>query len=340
MVKMKTAPSGAAPALSRPFRPMLLLLGAVLLVPPAAAAAVDVPGAGGVVLNGEKIGVDQVWDEYSYQNSVRRFVHSRAVDAVDENLLSSVIEQQIRKRLLLHEAGRLGFTLEKGDAEKVRQKQVESWKGEQNFQNALRMIGVEERFILNRSEETLLIRRMLGAASKSEEGITEEVLLEHYRANPGRYLAGELPPLRYIFIPREVNSKQDGYRLVRLDIDALRQEGKIYAPLAARYSKHESAAAGGITAPGSRPPSSAGGVKECRLSPKRVDSTGVHLYFRDCRQPLPFADVQEKVREDLLAERRKEYGNELIERLRGEAEVIYLPLEGPPPLGENAGHTP
>lgn len=337
------AVAGGPPSLPGRLLPGVIALFA-LLFSPLCASAVDVPGAGGVVLNGETIGAEEIWQEYSYQNSLRKFIHNRPDDRVDEKLLGTVIEQKVRKHLLLQEARRLGYVLEEKDRAEVRRAQVEGWKGEANFRNALAMMGVEEGFILNRGGETRLINRMLDAESKAGKGITRKMLLEHYGENPGRFLSEKLSPLRYIFFPWEAGNPRNAYTLIAREAETLRNEGKSYASLPERYSKHESAAGGGIV-PGRAKGETGlplqpaeGGLKECRISSYKTDEQGMHVYLQDCRQPPPFGEVEGKVREDLVAARRAEFLSDLGTRLRDKASIAYLPLEGPPPLKGGQGH--
>lgn len=319
----------------------------LMLSPRLSSAGLDIPGSGGITVNGEQVTEMRVWQEYHYQNSVRSIIHSRDDERVDERILRSVIGQVVRKQLMLQEARRLDYTPMPGDMAEVRRIQVEQWKGERNFQSALMMLGVTEEFLLNRAAETLLIKKMAAGESKAEEGITESTLREHYRQTLGLYLPEEDPPLRYLFVPAEEAPPRAMYTRIAREAEPLSAGGAAsFAALVQSYSRHASASQGGIVpeiGPGEvglpRQPIR-GKLKECRITPYLFDTTGLHVYLRDCRGPVPFPEVREGVRRDLIDTRRSQYLRDLVVRLEGQADIRYMSLTGAIPAkpGEGKGH--
>jgi hypothetical protein len=318
----------------------------LILFPRLSAAGLEVQGSGGVAINGEQVAKEKIWQEYHFQNSARSMIHGRDAEVVDEKLLRAVIRQVTRKELLLQEARRLGYALTPEDRVTVRQRLVEQWKGEANFRTALPMLGTTEEFLLDRAGKTLVIKRMATGESKAKEGITGNELREHYRQYPARYMPEKLPPLRYIFVPAEEAPARSTYTTIAREGASLSAGGESFASMVRRYSKHESAARGGVVPEreagevGLPHQPAKGKLKPCRISPFLADSTGLSVYLRDCRVPIPFAEVREKVRADLIGTRRTQYLQDLGSRLEGQSDIRYMTLSGdiPSPAGSDGKH--
>jgi len=320
------------------------LLTAVLLAPPRpAAGAVDVPGAGGVRVNGTLISQERIWAEYNFQIGVRSFIHAKAHDEVDTDLLRSVIKQAANRELLDQESRRLGYGLSEEERAGVYRTQVESWKGEARFKTAAVMMGVSEEFLLRRGESSLRREKLARGETGGQAEGSEEELRGHYEANVGSYLPEQPPPMRYIFVPAGAGKslRSIAGEIIR-EADALRRSEKGYISVVERYSRHESAARGGVVPEkprgGEGLPLQPSKLKECRLF-AREDGEGLHVYLRDCRRPLSFDEARSRVVEDIRRERTAIFLRDTLSRLRKEGEMIYLPLSGePPPRPGTGGH--
>lgn len=323
--------------------PAAAVLGLILLTAASGLqAATSVPGAGGAVVNGEKLAAETVWQEYSYQNVIRNFIHTKPDGGIDEGLLQSVIRQVVRKELLLQEARRRGYSLDEDAGAAIRQQEVERWRSEENFVQVLAMMGVAEEFILNRAAGRMLVEKMIAADSEADKSVAEKDVRSHYDSNLGRYLSRDEPPLRYLFVSRETGHPFVMYGKIAREADALRTKGDTFAAVVEAYSEHATASAGGIVPEiektGTGLPLQPVTLKECRFSSFRPHETGLHMFLRDCRQPLPYAEVREQVRQDLIAARRSRYLHNLTEDLESRAAVELLPLQGEPPVRTGSGH--
>lgn len=301
--------------------------------PAKAPAVVEVPGAGGVLIDGILLPPERVWSEYRFQYCARAMIHAKPADAVDEKLLAAVVEQVIGSELLLREATRRGIAPAPGEEAAVRAIEVERWRGEEKFRTACRLLQVDEPFLIARGVRQQRVEALAVRDAGAEENLTEEALQQHYLSHRGEYLPKELPPVRYLFVPDGPGFKE----LVQKITDeayALGGRGESFGPLVQAYSRHASAAQGGIVPesaaaaeplPFSPPP---GALKECRFR-GFPDSAGYHFYLRDCRQPPPLAEIREKIRASLVAERRRAWVADLAAALRSKAKLAYL--TGPPP---------
>jgi len=117
-------------------------------------------------------------------------------------------------------------------------------------------------------------------------------------------------PRRYLFVPVSAGTLAEIYRVMIATRGPTRCARRTRAsPLsfAALVSTHESARArrsgprgGGRRAPplpSSRRPVNRRSAGSANIS---HGPAGLHLYFRDCRQPLPYEQVRERVRTDLI----------------------------------------
>ena len=326
----------------RPARAAALAL-ALLLAPAAGArAADDLPGSGGIRVNGALVSAEAVWREYRFQSTLRGFIHSKPAGQIDAAMFASVTRQLVNRELLEQEAARLGLRLTDADRAEARRRQVEGWKGELNFATAARMMGVPEQFIVDRASATLLRERMAEAAVPATPAATEEQLRAYHESHGAAYLLKD-PPMRYVYILRKPGRRAPDLRLEMLvAADGLRQAGKGYASLVAQYSDHPGAAAGGAIpegAPG-RPP----GLKPGRISEVVPDDAGWHFYLRDPEVAAPFEEVRARVVAEELQSRRNAWLAGVIEREAKKAAIEHLvgpPLLAPPAAAPaDAGHGP
>jgi len=321
-----------------------LALGAALCAP-AATAGAEVPGSGGVVIDGKLLPPERIWDEYRYQYCVKTMIHARPSDVVDEQVLERVVQQVVNAELLVREAARRGFALSEADRAALRAAEVKRWGTEANLRTACVLLKVDEPFLLARAARNGVVERMVEKESGAEQGITEAALRDWHRDNPGRYLPSAPPPPRYLFVPVSAGNLAEIYAKIATEADALRTANKSFASVVAAWSQHESAARGGVVPEtgGGGPPlpfqPPAGQPQECRFTNIRTDPAGLHLYFRDCRQPLPYEQVRERVRTDLIQDRRGQWLKALSEKLRTTARLEYR--VGPPtpaPAGGGGSH--
>jgi hypothetical protein len=312
------------------------LLAASLAAPALLAAAV--PGSGGVRLDGVLLPPERIWDEYRYQYCARAMIHARNTVEVDEKLLTTVVEQVLGAEMLAREAERRGHALSAAELKAVREAEVGRWRGEQQLATACKLLKVDEPFILARAARQRVIEAMAVKDSGAERGLDDQALEAAYLAHRGEYLTKELPPIRYLFVPAGPGVTNQTLKDIGAQGHELTKAGKSFVSLVERYSKHPSASAGGIVpereenGPGLpfQPPRAR--LKECRFTGE-ANAEGLHFYFRDCRQPLPYAEVREKVRASEIAERRRRWTIELLAGIKQKAKVEYLtsdkPLVGP-----------
>ncbi len=314
-----------------------------LALPCPAAGEIDVSGAGGVKVNGALISQERIWAEYHFQITLSSFMHAKNRDKIDEKVLRSIVGKAVNRELLEQEARRLGYGLTEEDHAEVRRNQVDGWKGEGNFETAVKMMGVSEDFLLRRRESSFLRGKLARGEVGNLAAASEEELRAHYDANLGSYLPEEPAPLRYLFVPAvEGRSLQGIANEILREADALRRGGKDYASVVERHSRHESASRGGVVPEvsdgGERLPQQPAKLNDCRVK-TRSDGEGLHIYLRDCRHPLPFEEVRSRVTDDLRRERERAFLRDTLSRLQKEGEIIYLPLSGePPPPPGSGGH--
>lgn len=321
---------------SRPVSPrcapaLALAVVTVLFSAASVAPAAELPGSGGVRVNGTLVSAERVWQEYRFQGTLRGFVHSRPAGEIDAPLFESVVRQLVSRELLAQEAHRLGHRLTDEDRVEARRLQVEAWKGEQNFRTAARMMGVPAEFIVERAAATLLRDKMAAAAVPDAPPSGEAQLRDYYEGHLAAYLEKN-PPLRYIYIARKEGRRApDLYKEIAVAADALRKSGKGYASLVAKYSEHPGAAAGGAVPEGA--PGRPQTLKEGRLTGFVPDEAGWHLYLRDAESAAPFDQVRDRVRRDELEDRRKRWVAGTLERLAKQARIEHLTGPPPPPPG-------
>jgi len=305
---------------------MSLLL-AVFLVVGAVAPALALPGGGGIRIDGDVIASEEVWAEYFYLDGLRKIIHARAEGAIDEAVFKNAAGQVLNRHLLAREAGRRGLALSGPERAEIRTRQVAAWKGEENFQTALSMIGISESAMLRRVGLNTLSRKLAERDLEGQGAPSEEDLRSFHRDNPQRYLPSSTT-LRYVLLPGAGAAKLE--REMFREAERLRQEAQTYETLVRRFSSHKSAARGGAVAAGDAEaaglphPALSRGLKPGRFSSRRRDEAGVHVYVRDIAVPLPFEDVRDRVRADLREKRVADRMNSLLERLRGQAGIELI----------------
>ncbi len=332
------APGGRS---SRAVPLLRMLLGILLLFGAGRAeGAVDVPGAGGIRIGSELIPAEEVWEEYRFQATLRNFIHSRPGDVVDKALLRQVVDQVTNRRILDDEARRLGYSLSPAEQEAITDRLVAEWKGEDNLRTAVLMMKVDVDFLRRRAGSKALREKMAIAEAVDPKSVTREDLHGFYEEHLGDFLATGPMPLRYLFYASsQKNELRETFRTISERANIMRERGEAFEPLIREYSSHPSAARGGVISEAEGQdelPFKPQRLKECRWSNFEIDRDGLHLYFRDCRLPLPFDEVSEEVRERYLGQKRGDYLRALIDRLQKALEIRYLPLEGeipPPPAG-------
>ena len=313
---------------------VVFALGSAFAAPTAPAGAA-VPGSGGVVIDGVLLPAERIWNEYRYQFSVRSMIHAKPAGVVDERVLERVVKQVVSAELLAREAARRQIVLSEADRAALREQEVKRWGTEANFRTACTLLNVEEPFLLARAARNSLVERMVARDSGAEKGITEATLRDWHRDNPGRYLPATAPPLRYAFVPAAAGNLAEIFAKIAGEADALRTANKSFAPVVESWSRHESAARGGIVPErgGTAPPlpfqPHEGKPAECRFTNLDTDTAGLHVYFRDCREPQPFEQVRERVQVDLVQDRRTQWLRALSEKLNKSARLEYR--VGPPP---------
>lgn len=311
-------------------------------LPAPALLAAALPGTGGARIDGVLLPPERIWDEYRFQYCSRAMIHSKPADAVDEKLLSSVIEQVIGAEMLAREALRRGHALTPAETQAAHDAEVGRWRGAEGLATACKLLKVDEPFILARAARQRLIEAMAVKDSGAERDLGEAALEASYREHLGDYLPGELPPMRYLFVPAGPGVTNETLQQIGAQGHELSKSGASFRPLVERYSKHASASAGGVVperagdAPGLPFQPVKVRLKECRFIGE-ADAQGLHFYFRDCRQPLPLAEVRGKVRERLVLERRKRWITEVLAGLKQKVKIEYLVSEKPTPEPADRG---
>lgn len=324
-----------------------IALGAVLALAAPLRAEPPLPlrGGGGVTIDGAAIPAAEVWQEYAYTHALIAVIHPKAAGTVDEKAFEKAVAGVVDRNLLARAAAGRGLAISAAERAGLRAGQVASWRGEENFGAALKILGVTEDFLQRRMEMDLLARKLVEQEALGGDLLGEESQREFYRANAGRYLAPS-SVVRYLLLPPRT---EEG-KLREIAQEALRLvgEGKDFSALVAGLSIHESAGRGGAVGGGGESASAwpyyrqlAGGLKPGRMSLQQRDAAGVHLYVRDCQLPHPFESVRDQVRADLTESLIGRSQRAWVERLRQGAAIEYLPGVPPatPPGGAPA-HAP
>ena len=305
--------------------------------------AINVPGAGGVRVNGEYAPARAIWDEYYAQIALKNFIHAGGPVKIDAALVALVVGQIVNRMLVDQEAARRGYVLTPEDEAAIRSQEQARWGGEENYRNALRMLTVTEEHQLVKARSAALRRKLIDGDAGATCAPDPETVRRYYDEHPDQFIATGKPPLRYLCVARVPGDYPlEKYGQILKEAEVLRKQGKSYADLVARHSTHPGAAGGGIVdeSAAEKLPFQPKALKTCRSSEYACDDSGLHVYLRDCSLPMPFEEAREKVRERVVRQHEDDFLKALVERLRAAARIEYEPLKGeiPPPVTAGPGH--
>ncbi|MFW6044254.1 MAG: peptidyl-prolyl cis-trans isomerase [Planctomycetota bacterium] len=182
--------------------------------------------------------------------------------------------------------------------------------------------------------ERILIQQYLGEEIKKDVSIRPSEIRRYYRQNRSRFKRPGAVVYRRITIDPELCKEgQDPRELAEWVMDKI-QDGTDFGRLADRYSVDREEYDGGLReteVPSDSPdwmpplvedmePGEVSGVLE-----KSEGYTIVKLEEVRAAGPAPLKEVQDKIRDKLLSEKREKFQTQLLKRLRDEADIEYLP---------------
>jgi parvulin-like peptidyl-prolyl isomerase len=284
-------------------------------------------------VNGEAIRREQFWSIYqSYQRA-------NPAGTVSPELGRLIVDRLVDATLLHQEALRSGIQIRDAQVDVKLEELRSQFADEDSFRKAVAIGGFDEGRLRADLRKDLAIAELVQRRIEGAIGASEEELKDWYESRRGQLQAPEEVRVSQILIPVAPDADIELKQRARTQIEecqALVQASGNFAEVARRRSQDPaSAGTGGDLGWFSRPPTGgrrlpaeleqvAFGLSAGQLSPIVVSPEGYHLVLVSERRPsrtFTFDEVRGQIRATLLEQKRQQRLAELIQQLRGRAQI-------------------
>lgn len=243
-------------------------------------------------------------------------IHSHDINLIRQNF----IIQFINEELLLSEAKRLELKIEPQLIEsEIRE--MKDGHTDMTFGTYLSSMMLTESTLREKIERRFLIEKLINSLIK-DFNVTEEELREYYNSNKSEFNAPAMCRMRQIVVKTRDEAQ---------NILAQLKKGSLFEELAQTYSEAPEGRIGGDL--GFLPENSMDepfvkwckSLKEGEISPIIESPEGYKIYKKIKRIPakeLSFDEVKERIKINILDDRREKEKNKLLRRLRAEHRIV------------------
>jgi len=258
---------------------------------------------------------------------------------VYKTLKREALDQLIEKELVWQEAQRRKIKVTQAEVDAALKELEAGYKSRDDFLRRMQNAGFDEKSYAEYIRREIAIQRCLEEAFPPAP-VTDKDIHEFYVANPDKFTRPEGVHARHILVKVAYNADAETRAKARKRIEealAKARKGEDFAALAREYSEDTSAESGGDLGAfprGRMVPEfdeAAFKLKAGEISGVVETQYGLHIIKVDEHFPekkVSEAEVREKVREYLTAQRRDQAQKDGVKALRDKAKIeVYVRLE-------------
>jgi len=311
------------------------ILSALILLCPLLAPAEVVEEIYAVV-NGEPITLSEIRNaEKGLMQDLQSRLQPEEVLKAFEEGKAGILQQLIDYKLILSQAKSRGYDV---DADLKRQvqdiKKSNNIETDEDLRKALRSSGITYEQFLEHQKAQILQQKFLYEEAFAAVSVNNGQVMEQYRAHADTFTEPARMTLNALFLDKSKHTEQELAALrdlCRSELDG----GQSFAEVCQSHSDYRNAenvatVEWGTFNPEELDPAlkeAATRLQEGQQSPWVENEQGWYLLEMSKLTPshvLPFAEVQDKIRESLLQEARKKAYEDLLARLRNESDIQTL----------------
>ncbi len=260
----------------------------------------------------------------------RTFFHAGITDEKRRTLESKALEKLIDKRLTLQYAKKLGIKATEGEINNQELKIREPFKDDKSFIVALKKARFDYKSFRKDLGDDVIISKFYTKEIKAD--FTDAELKEYYEKNIFKFKEPERVQVRLIYIkndPRDPKGRDKAEAKAK-EVYKKIKEGADFADMAAKYSNDMSRIKGGDMGyihKGMLDPDVDEVVyklKSGELSEIIENTKGFYIALVERKDPkrlLPFKDVKDKLKKELIASTEKKREENLLKKLKDAAKI-------------------
>lgn len=259
----------------------------------------------------------------------RQSVGLKELQAVRDKVLERLIDNEVLYQKAVRSEAAVGDQEIEAEFGKMKQ----GFPSASDFDSTLKRSGVTEAEFKDQLRRTLLVTRFVEKEVVGDVTISDEEVRRYYDQHPAEMIRHESVHLAQILVRAAPEASRESRDAARQKIEEILKEvrsGGEFAEVARKYSEGPEASRGGDTgwiARGKGPPAlekSAFDLQPGQMSDVVISRLGFHilkLLEKRPEGPIPFEDVQEKIRARLAARERQEKISVYVTRLKEQARV-------------------
>ena len=259
------------------------------------------------------------------------FYHRNVSEEKLKELREKALQYLINRELLYYQAKKKGIKIPKEQIDKLMKELEQQYKSKENLEKMLKDTGISLKEFRHELEKRLMIDKLI--KEYVEVNLADEELRQYYEKNKYKFKEPESLKVRYIYVKVDP-SKPKGRQIAKERAEKAYKEimeGKDFGDVAYRYSDDLSRIKGGEI----------GFVHKGRFEPKIeeeiyklkkgevskiIETTmGFHIIKVEDKRPerlVPFEEIKDKLRNELVEKIRKERFDALIEDAKKDLKVV------------------
>lgn len=292
--------------------------------------------------------------DYAYYTDALALMHGDPLFESEEQISKEeYLDRMIDVQVIEQEVRRQGITVDALEIERTIDRKRESLgMTEDEFKEELSKQGITMAMYREQVRRQIIIYRLLSYEVRGEIEVTEEEIQAYYNQHPELFVNPDEYLLRMIFIPAPLSAGTAGLEEAKEKMEQIRREiegGKDFAEMARQWSRHITAANGGLLAWGpldyERPirdeilPLSVGQMTPVIVLTSEPAKRGAYLFLVveiKKREREPLEKVRETIHDILFQEKAMERYRLWLERLKAKTHIenrLRNPLPWYPPPG-------
>lgn len=319
--------------MKRLLRLFCLLLAGLLWQAPAAAQA----WGDAARVNGEPITnlrLERFFEDFvkDKNRNIGRMINPRVYKKLKRDALDALIEREV----LWQAANKAGITVDAAEVDAAMRTQEAAYRSREHFLIKLEEAGFDEASYREHLRRELTGARFLQRATEADPAVSADEVDSVYARTGHTLMLPETARARHILLKANVSTTLEQRAAIVARLEKLRTEllrGADFAELARRHSEDPTAAAGGDLGEFPRGRMVRGfedsvfALQVGEISEVVQTRFGYHLIKLEAHSPArvpTLEEARERLREQIVAERRTDFAKQLVAQLVADAKVEVL----------------